>query len=165
VTLAADRPGRGSPFPLIWLGGAILLACLSALELAAPTWALPPDAAYANQDTYYVIAHWQRGASLLAACLVIAGLYRLFDLFRFRYRRALAWWHLGMTVLGICLISAPMWLLRMGGMPRRFEDVLSLFSTLTRIANLGYIEILASLAVFVWLIVEAIVCKRRAESR
>jgi cytochrome c oxidase subunit 1 len=157
VTLAADRPGWRSPFPLVWLGGAILVACFTALGPGA----LPPDAAYVSQDTYYVVLKAHYVLSLTAVFLVMAGLYLLFDHFRLPYRRVLAWWHFGLTSLGVSLVFAPMVLLGLVGMPRRHVDFPDVFSVLSKISSVGYVLTLGGLAVLIWLTGEALVRKAR----
>ena len=156
MTLAAEKPARRSLFPLVWIIGAVGVACLGA---GGPV-AVSPNADYIHHDTYYVVAHFHFSLSLAGALLVMAGLYFLLDTFRLPYRHALAWGHFGIMTLGVCLILVPMGALALGGLPRRYADYPATFATLSRVAGLGYAVTFASLAVFVWLIVDALVRRK-----
>ena len=144
---------RGSLFPLSWLIAAIVIVGLGALPAAA-TQAV---ASYEFQDTYYVVTHWHFVLPLAAIFPLMAGIYLAFDRARFRYRRALAWWHFGLTSLGACLVLAPAVFLVIGGMPQRFLEPEGLFATLNRISAVGYGMMLIGTGTFALLVVDALI--------
>ena len=160
MTQAVDTRSRWRPFPLVWLAAAGAIAGLGALQAMAVSGMLSPGDAYVHQDTYYVVSHAHLGVNMIVVFALTAGIYLTFDLFRFRYSAALAWWHCGVTLLGVCLVFAPATFLSLAGMPRRYVDYPVAFSTLNAISQLGYVLALAGLVVFVWLLFDGLV--RRA---
>jgi hypothetical protein len=124
--------------PLSW--------AVAAAILLWPMLAFPPDATLGDHATYYFVAHRRLGLSFTAWAAICAAGYTVLAGAKVSYRTALAWVHLFLTLSGVALILLPTTLLRIAKTPR--GDIAASFATLTFMASVGYLIVLASLAVF-----------------
>jgi cytochrome c oxidase subunit 1 len=141
--------------PALWAGAAIVVLIETGVTLLSPNLTLQDT--YALQDTYYVVADGRYGVSLAAAMVAFAGIYLLLDgLVRAPRRLGHRVAHLGLALTGALLILSPPIALRLMSMPRRYEDIPTAFAVWNWVATVGYALILAGLAVFVLIVIDAI---------
>ena len=114
-------------------------------------------------NTYYVIAHFHYVLSLGAVFGLFAGFYYWFSkMSGFEYNKTLAKVHFWLTFIGVNLTFFPMHFLGLAGMPRRYVDYPDAFAGWNMVASIGsYISAFATI-VFLVLVVEAFVVRRRA---
>ena len=153
MTRAAESLLRRSPLPLVWLAGAVGVVSASALAPAAAGVIGPREIT----DTYYVVVHRHFSLSLPVVFVLMAGIYAALDFVRFQYRRAFAWWHFALMLLGSCLILAPAVLFASAVRPQRFLDPVGLFTLLSRISGAGYGVMIVATAIFAVLVIDAVV--------
>jgi cytochrome c oxidase subunit 1 len=114
-------------------------------------------------NTYYVIAHFHYVLSLGAVFGLFAGFYYWFSkMTGYEYNEGLAKLHFYVTFIGVNLTFFPMHFLGLAGMPRRYIDYPDAFAGWNMVASIGsYIGAVGAI-LFVVVIIEAFVAKRRA---
>ena len=114
-------------------------------------------------NTYYVIAHFHYVLSLGAVFGLFAGFYYWFSkMTGYEYHEGLAKVHFWLTFIGVNLTFFPMHFLGLAGMPRRYIDYPDAFAGWNYVASIGsYVSAFATL-IFLALIVEAFVSRRKA---
>ena len=118
---------------------------------------------YSFQDTYYVVAHFHYVLSLGAVFAIFAGFYYWFEkMWGVKYNEALGAIHFWLMFVGVNVIFFPMHFLGMQGMPRRYVDYPDAFAFWNRISTDGYMIAAAGVAVFLVMLVEAAVRRRKA---
>ena len=124
-----------------------------------------PGADYSFQDTYYVVAHFHYVLSLGALFAIFAGFYYWFEkMWGFKYNEFLGRVHFAVTFVGVNLIFFPMHFLGLQGMARRYVDYPDAFALWNGVASAGYAVTLAGVAVFLVVLLEAAVRRRRGEA-
>ena len=114
-------------------------------------------------NTYYVIAHFHYVLSLGAVYGLFAGFYYWFGkMTGYTYHDGLAKLHFWLTFIGVNLTFFPMHFLGLAGMPRRYIDYPDAFAGWNYIASIGSYISAVGVLVFLVLIVEAFVSKRKA---
>jgi cytochrome c oxidase subunit 1 len=120
---------------------------------------------YSLQDTYYVVAHFHYVLSLGAVFAIFAGFYYWFEkIWGVKYNEFLGDTHFWITLVGVNFIFFPMHFLGLQGMPRRYIDYPDAFALWNGVASMGYAITLAGVAVFLVMLVEAAVRRRKAEA-
>ena len=116
-------------------------------------------------NTYYVIAHFHYVLSLGAVFGLFAGFYYWFSkMTGYEYSETLAKLHFYVTFIGVNLTFFPMHFLGLAGMPRRYIDYPDAFAGWNQVASIGsYIGGLGAI-LFLVVIIEAFLKKRRAEA-
>ena len=114
-------------------------------------------------NTYYVIAHFHYVLSLGAVFGLFAGFYYWFSkMTGYEYNKTLALVHFWSTFVGVNLTFFPMHFLGLAGMPRRYIDYPDAYAGWNMVASIGsYISAFGTI-VFLLLIVEAFMARRRA---
>ena len=114
-------------------------------------------------NTYYVIAHFHYVLSLGAVFGLFAGFYYWFSkMTGYDYNEGLAKLHFYVTFIGVNLTFFPMHFLGLAGMPRRYIDYPDAFAGWNMVASIGsYIGAVGAI-LFIVVIAEAFVAKRRA---
>ena len=114
-------------------------------------------------NTYYVIAHFHYVLSLGAVFGLFAGFYYWFSkMTGYEYSEFLGKLHFWVTFVGVNLTFFPMHFLGLAGMPRRYIDYPDAFAGWNMVASIGsYIGALGAI-LFLVVIVEAFMAKRRA---
>ena len=114
-------------------------------------------------NTYYVIAHFHYVLSLGAVYGLFAGFYYWFGkMTGYTYHDGLAKLHFWLTFIGVNLTFFPMHFLGLAGMPRRYIDYPDAFAGWNYIASIGSYISAVGVLVFLALIAEAFVSKRKA---
>jgi len=114
-------------------------------------------------NTYYVIAHFHYVLSLGAVYGLFAGFYYWFGkMTGYTYHEGLAKLHFWMTFIGVNLTFFPMHFLGLAGMPRRYIDYPDAFAGWNYVASIGSYISAAGVLVFLALILEAFISKRKA---
>jgi cytochrome c oxidase subunit I len=116
-------------------------------------------------DTYYVVGHFHYVLSLGAVFAIFAGFYYWFEkMWGVKYNEALGKLHFAITFIGVNLIFFPMHFLGLQGMPRRYVDYPDGFTLWNRVASIGYVITLVGVGVFLLVLIEAAVRRRKAEA-
>src|SRR5210317_2051447 len=116
-------------------------------------------------NTYYVIAHFHYVLSLGAVFGLFAGFYYWFSkMTGYEYSEGLAKLHFYVTFIGVNLTFFPMHFLGLAGMPRRYIDYPDAFAGWNMVASIGSYIGAAGSILFLVVIIEAFVAKRRAEA-
>jgi cytochrome c oxidase subunit I len=116
-------------------------------------------------DTYYVVAHFHYVLSLGAVFAIFAGFYYWFEkMWGVKYNEALGKLHFAITFIGVNIIFFPMHFLGLQGMPRRYVDYPDGFTLWNRVASIGYVITLVGVGVFLLVLIEAAVRRRKAEA-
>jgi cytochrome c oxidase subunit 1 len=116
-------------------------------------------------NTYYVIAHFHYVLSLGAVFGLFAGFYYWFSkMTGYEYSEALGKLHFYVTFVGVNLTFFPMHFLGLAGMPRRYIDYPDAFSGWNMVASIGSYIGAAGALLFLVVIAEAFIAKRRAEA-
>ncbi|MGB0810306.1 MAG: cytochrome c oxidase subunit I, partial [Candidatus Puniceispirillaceae bacterium] len=114
-------------------------------------------------NTYYVIAHFHYVLSLGAVYGLFAGFYYWFGkMTGYTYHDGLAKLHFWLTFIGVNLTFFPMHFLGLAGMPRRYIDYPDAFAGWNYVASIGSYISAVGVLVFLALIAEAFVSKRKA---
>ncbi|WP_395672853.1 cytochrome c oxidase subunit I [Phenylobacterium sp.] len=120
---------------------------------------------YSLHDTYYVVAHFHYVLSLGAVFAIFAGFYYWFEkVFGVKYREWLGALHFWVTFVGVNLIFFPQHFLGLQGMPRRYVDYPEAFTYWNQVSSLGYVVTLAGVGVFLVLLLDAMVFRRKADA-
>jgi len=120
---------------------------------------------YSFQDTYYVVAHFHYVLSLGAVFAIFAGFYYWFEkMWGVKYNEVLGKIHFAVTLIGVNIIFFPMHFLGLQGMPRRYVDYPDAFAAWNWVASLGYVITLAGVFVFLVVLAEAAIRRRKAEA-
>ena len=148
--------------PLFWVIGWVFMfaaGMVTSIPLAIP------EIDYGVHDTYYVVAHHHYLLSLGVVFAFFAGFYYLFErMFRVRYDARLAQAHFWTFFIGVNTVFFPQHFLGPRGMPLRRLDDPAAFALWNQVSSVGYWICLASLGVFVAVLIEAAV-RRRARGR
>jgi cytochrome c oxidase subunit 1 len=116
-------------------------------------------------DTYYVVAHFHYVLSLGAVFSIFAGFYYWFEkISGLKYNEMLGRIHFWIFFIGTNMIFFPQHFLGLQGMPRRIVDYPEGFATWNKVSSIGYAVMALSMGVFVLLLVEAFVRRRRGEA-
>ncbi len=117
----------------------------------------------ALHDTYYVVAHFHYVLSLGAVFAIFAGFYYWFPkMSGYLYNEALSKLHFFMTFISVNVIFFPQHFLGLSGMPRRIIDYPEPFAFWNMVSSMGNYLSMASVGVFLIILVEAFVRKRQA---
>jgi cytochrome c oxidase subunit I len=120
---------------------------------------------YSYQDTYFVVAHFHYVLSLGAVFAIFAGFYYWFEkMWGVKYNETLGAIHFWITFVGVNLIFFPQHFLGNQGMPRRYVDYPEAFAQWNYVSSIGYAITLVGLVVFIFLLAEAAVSRRKAEA-
>jgi cytochrome c oxidase subunit 1 len=120
---------------------------------------------YTLHDTYYVVAHFHYVLSLGAVFAIFGGFYYWFEkMWGVKYRGWLAGLHFWLTFVGVNVVFFPQHFLGLQGMPRRYVDYPVAFSYWNHVSSIGYVITLAGLIVFLLVLVDAMVFRRKAEA-
>jgi cytochrome c oxidase subunit 1 len=118
---------------------------------------------YSFQDTYYVVAHFHYVLSLGAVFAIFAGFYYWFEkMWGVKYNEVLGAAHFWVMFVGVNIVFFPMHFLGAQGMPRRYVDYPDAFAFWNKVSSTGYLITLVSIAIFLIMLVEAIVRRRAA---
>jgi cytochrome c oxidase subunit 1 len=118
---------------------------------------------YSFQDTYYVVAHFHYVLSLGAVFAIFAGFYYWFEkMWGVKYNEVLGATHFWLMFIGVNIVFFPMHFLGAQGMPRRYVDYPDAFAFWNKVSSTGYLITLVAVAVFLIMLVEAIVRRRAA---
>ncbi len=117
----------------------------------------------AVHDTYYVVAHFHYTMSLGAVFTIFAGFYYwLPKMSGYKYNGFLGGLHFWLTFIGVNLVFFPQHYLGLAGMPRRYVDYPDQFAELNKISTYGYVITLVGVAVFLIMLLENFIAKRKA---
>ncbi len=120
---------------------------------------------YSFQDTYYVVAHFHYVLSLGAVFAIFAGFYYWFEkMWGVKYNEVLGAIHFWLMFVGVNVIFFPMHFLGAQGMPRRYVDYPDAFAFWNGVATDGYMIAALGVVVFLVMLVEAAVRRRKAEA-
>jgi cytochrome c oxidase subunit 1 len=120
---------------------------------------------YTLHDTYYVVAHFHYVLSLGAVFAIFAGFYYWFEkMWGVKYNEFLGVVHFWITFVGVNLIFFPQHFLGLQGMPRRYVDYPDGFAYWNQVSTWGYMITAAGVVVFLLVLIEAAVRRRKAEA-
>ncbi|WP_374578793.1 cytochrome c oxidase subunit I [Phenylobacterium sp.] len=148
--------------PMLWAMGFIFL-----FTVGGVTGVVLANAGidYSLHDTYYVVAHFHYVLSLGAVFSIFAGFYYWFEkMFGVKYREWLGATHFWIMFVGVNLVFFPQHFLGLQGMPRRYIDYPEAFTYWNHISSLGYLVTLVGVGVFLVMLVDAMVFRRKAEA-
>jgi cytochrome c oxidase subunit 1 len=147
--------------PMLWAIGFILV-----FTIGGVTGVVLANAGvdYSLQDTYYVVAHFHYVLSLGAVFAIFSGFYYWFEkMWGVKYNEVLGKIHFAITFVGVNFIFFPMHFLGLQGMPRRYVDYPAAFAEWNWVASVGYLITLVGLGVFLTVLLEAAIRRRKAE--
>ena len=148
--------------PMLWAMGFIFL-----FTLGGVTGVVLANAGidYSLHDTYYVVAHFHYVLSLGAVFAIFAGFYYWFEkMWGVKYRESLGALHFWITFIGVNMIFFPQHFLGLQGMARRYVDYPDGFAYWNKVSSVGYAITLVGVFVFLAMLIDAIVERRRAEA-
>ncbi len=148
--------------PMLWAMGFIFL-----FTLGGVTGVVLANAGvdYSFHDTYYVVAHFHYVLSLGAVFAIFAGFYYWFEkMWGVKYNEALGCAHFWIMFVGVNLVFFPQHFLGAQGMPRRYIDYPDAFALWNKVSSTGYVITLVGVGVFLLVLIEAAVRRRKAEA-
>ncbi|HTI67561.1 MAG TPA: cytochrome c oxidase subunit I [Caulobacteraceae bacterium] len=148
--------------PMLWAMGFIFL-----FTVGGVTGVVLANAGidYSFHDTYYVVAHFHYVLSLGAVFAIFAGFYYWFEkMWGVKYNEFLGCAHFWIMFIGVNLIFFPQHFLGMQGMPRRYVDYPDAFAYWNKVSSIGYVVAASGVVVFLIMLVEAAVRRRKAEA-
>jgi cytochrome c oxidase subunit 1 len=114
-------------------------------------------------DTYYVVSHFHYTMSLGAVFTIFAGFYYwLPKMSGYKYNSFLGTMHFWLTFIGVNTVFFPQHFLGLQGMPRRYVDYQEVFAYFNKISTIGYIITAVGVLVFLLMLVECFLMKRKA---
>jgi len=120
---------------------------------------------YSLHDTYYVVAHFHYVLSLGAVFAIFAGFYYWFEkMWGVKYNEFLGALHFWIMFIGVNVVFFPQHFLGLQGMPRRYVDYADGWAYWNQVSSFGYVITLAGVGVFLLVLVEAMVRRRKAEA-
>ncbi len=120
---------------------------------------------YSFQDTYYVVAHFHYVLSLGAVFAIFAGFYYWFEkMWGVKYNEVLGALHFWLMFVGVNVVFFPMHFLGAQGMPRRYVDYPDAFAFWNKVSSDGYMIAVAGVLVFLVMLAEAAIRRRKAEA-
>ena len=145
--------------PVLWVMGYVLMVMiLGVASLSQPV----PNPVPGPHDIYYVNATFHYLLSLGVIFSIFAAFYHWFEkMFRVSYRELLGQIHFWVFFLGVNLVFSPQLALRQLALA---SLNLEAFAAWNRAASIGYAIAVASFGVFLLVIVEAVVRRRRRPS-
>ena len=148
--------------PMLWAMGFIFL-----FTVGGVTGVVLANAGidYSFQDTYYVVAHFHYVLSLGAVFAIFGGFYYWFEkMWGVKYNEALGAAHFWVMFVGVNLVFFPQHFLGLQGMPRRYVDYPEAFAYWNKVSSIGYAVTLVGVIIFLVMLVEAAVRRRKAEA-
>lgn len=148
--------------PMLWAMGFIFL-----FTVGGVTGVVLANAGidYSLHDTYYVVAHFHYVLSLGAVFAIFAGFYYWFEkMWGVKYREWLGQLHFWVMFVGVNLVFFPQHFLGLQGMPRRYVDYPEAFTYWNQVSSIGYLVTLAGVGVFLVVLIDAMVFRRKAEA-
>ena len=120
---------------------------------------------YSFHDCYYVVAHFHYVLSLGAVFAIFAGFYYWFEkMWGVKYNEFLGVTHFWLMFVGVNVVFFPMHFLGAQGMPRRYVDYADAFELWNQVSTYGYLITVAGVLVFLVMLVEAAIRRRKAEA-
>jgi cytochrome c oxidase subunit I len=114
-------------------------------------------------DTYYVVAHFHYVLSLGAVFAIFGGFfYWIPKMSGYRYNGFLAGLQFWLMFIGVNVVFFPQHFLGLQGMPRRYIDYPEAFAYWNQISSIGYAITAAGVLVFLVILVEMFLVRRRA---
>jgi cytochrome c oxidase subunit I len=148
--------------PMLWAMGFIFL-----FTVGGVTGVVLANAGfdYNVHDTYYVVAHFHYVLSLGAVFAIFAGFYYWFEkMWGVKYNEFLGAAHFWIMFVGVNLVFFPQHFLGLQGMPRRYVDYNEAFAQWNQVSSVGYAITLAGVVVFLLVLIEAAIRRRKAEA-
>jgi cytochrome c oxidase subunit 1 len=145
--------------PMLWAIGFIFVFVIGGVTgVALASAAL--DLSF--HDTYYVVAHFHYVLSLGAVFSIFAGFYYWFEkVSGLKYNELLGQLHFWIFFIGTNVLFFPQHFLGLQGMPRRIIDYPDAFAFWNKVSSLGYVIMATSMVVFILVLLEAFVRRRR----
>ncbi len=148
--------------PMLWAIGFIFL-----FTVGGVTGVVLANAAidYSLHDTYYVVAHFHYVLSLGAVFGIFAGFYYWFEkMWGVKYNEFLGAMHFWVMFIGVNIVFFPQHFLGLQGMARRIVDYNPAFREWNHISSIGYLITLAGVGIFLLVLIEAAIRRRKAEA-
>ncbi|MDP1739049.1 MAG: cytochrome c oxidase subunit I [Caulobacter sp.] len=148
--------------PMLWAMGFIFL-----FTVGGVTGVVLANAGidYSLHDTYYVVAHFHYVLSLGAVFAIFAGFFYWFEkMWGVKYNEFLGALQFWIMFIGVNLVFFPQHFLGLQAMPRRIVDYPDAFSLWNKVSTVGYIITAASVGVFLVILAEAAIRRRKAEA-